>query len=259
MAKNDSRSSDVNLKYLVRGHDEWNHALQFASRNKVNMSSIEALKSEALALQEKEKALGHVLKHCDALEQVAKKHGYDNWRACLAILSAAPPPEDKTQMNIPQMKHYESSEWNFALDIPKRWNSFPPVPTNDRSEVIRFSSLEDGFRHLLIVVRWPHDPQKPLRVASDWVQQILAKDGFGNFSTAETTVGSRVALLLESSKLRDDGTLSCRHYFITEDTLGYTLAFFTNNKAGMFELYDRMAQSFEILAESPSLSPASGP
>jgi len=26
MAKDDSRSSDVNLKNLVRGQDEWNHA-----------------------------------------------------------------------------------------------------------------------------------------------------------------------------------------------------------------------------------------
>ena len=38
------------------------------------MSPIEALKSEAIALRQKKKDLGRALKHCDALEQVAKKH-----------------------------------------------------------------------------------------------------------------------------------------------------------------------------------------
>ena len=56
------------------------------------------------------------------------------------------------------MKHYESSDWNFALDIPRRWNSFPPVPTNSPNEVIRFASREDG-NHLLIIFRQPHDPK----------------------------------------------------------------------------------------------------
>jgi hypothetical protein len=47
----------------------------------------------------------------------------------------------------------------------------------------------------------------------------------------------------------DDGTWSCRHYSVAEGTLRYTLGFGTSNKVGMFELYDRMAKSFEILAE----------
>jgi hypothetical protein len=50
------------------------------------MSSIEQLKAEAIALREAEKARGNALKHCDALEQIAKKHGYANWRACVATL-----------------------------------------------------------------------------------------------------------------------------------------------------------------------------
>ena len=42
---------------------------------------------------------------------------------------------------------------------------------------------------------------------------------------------------------------SCREYFLAEDTLQYTLGFGTNNKDGMFDLYDRMARSFEFSAE----------
>jgi hypothetical protein len=57
------------------------------------MSSIDQLKAEAIALREAEKARGNALKHCDALELVAKKHGYANWRSCLATLGGVTPPE----------------------------------------------------------------------------------------------------------------------------------------------------------------------
>jgi len=110
------------------------------------MSPIESLKSEAAALQTKEQALGHLMKHCDALEQVAKNHGYDNWRACRAVLATTPPavnspPTKENLIGITDMKHYESSDWNFALDIPRRWNSFPTVPTNSPYEVTGLTDL----------------------------------------------------------------------------------------------------------------------
>ncbi|MBS0630397.1 MAG: hypothetical protein JSS11_00670 [Verrucomicrobia bacterium] len=54
------------------------------------MSPIEKLKAEAVALRAAENAAGRPLKHCEALERVAKKHGYANWRACLAALGAEP-------------------------------------------------------------------------------------------------------------------------------------------------------------------------
>lgn len=152
-------------------------------------------------------------------------------------------------MNTTEMKRYKSPEWNFALDIPTRWNSFPPVPTNSPNEVIRFASHEDGT-HLLIIFRLPHDPKKSLKEHAEEVQLILASHGFGNFSTAETIIKSRAALMLEFDRPKGDGTWSCREYFVAEGTLGYTLGFGTTNKTGMFELYDRMAKSFEIIAES---------
>jgi hypothetical protein len=55
--------------------------------------------------------------------------------------------------------------------------------------------------------------------------------------------------MLDFDKPKGDGIWSCRHYFVTEGTLKYALGFGTTNKAGMFELYDRMAKSFEILVE----------
>jgi hypothetical protein len=47
-------------------------------------------------------------------------------------------------MNTTEMKRYRSAEWNFALDIPKRWHAFPPVSSNSPAEVIRFASKEEG-------------------------------------------------------------------------------------------------------------------
>jgi len=168
-------------------------------------------------------------------------------------------------MNTTEMKHYVSAEWNFALDIPRRWNSFPAVSANSPYEVIRFASHEHG-NHLLIIFREPHDPMQSLtEVAGRVEKQVLARKGFRNFATAETTIGSRPALMLDFDKPQDDANSplvlqgdqyvlrpghlwSCRHYFVTEGTLRYTLGFGTTNKTGMFELYHRVASTFEIVA-----------
>ena len=175
-------------------------------------------------------------------------------------------------MNATEMKRYRSAEWNFALDVPRGWNAFPPVSSNSPLEVIRFASKEDGT-HLVIIFRGPRDPKKPLKEACDQAQQILAKQGFGHFTTTETAIGSRAALVLEFdrpqrwhskrwrrfwsraalmlkfNRPQDEGTWSCREYFLAVGTLQYTLGFGTTNKGGMFELYDRMAKSFEFGAE----------
>ena len=151
-------------------------------------------------------------------------------------------------MNTTEMKRYESAEWNFALDIPRRWHAFPPVSSNSPGEVIRSASKEEG-NHLVIIFRWARDPKKPLREACDQAQQILAGKGFENFSTIETTIGTRAAWMLEFDRPQDGGTWSCREYFLAEGTLQYTLGFGTNDRDGVFELYDRMARSFEFGAE----------
>jgi hypothetical protein len=148
-------------------------------------------------------------------------------------------------MNTTDMKPYRSSEWNFALKIPKRWHSMPPQCSNSPNEVMRFASKEDGT-HILIVFREVQDSTQDLQQVSEAVQKVLASHGFGNFVPGKTGIGSKAALTLDFDKPKDSGTWSCRHYFVAEDTLRYTLGFGTTNKAEMFELYDRMAKSFEF-------------
>jgi hypothetical protein len=132
-----------------------------------------------------------------------------------------------------------------------RWNAFPPVSANSPYEVVRFLCHEEGH-HVLIVFRQPHSPGSTLEELSGRVQQVLEGRGFGNFSTAETTLRSRRALTLSFDKPMGAGTWSCRHYFVAEGTLGYALGFGTSSRQVMFELYDRMARSFEILETPPT-------
>jgi len=148
-------------------------------------------------------------------------------------------------MNAADLKHYRSSEWNFSLDIPRRWHALPPQCTNSPNEVMRFASKEDGT-HLLIVFREIHDPKQTLPTLSAAVQKILAIHGFGNFVPGQTTIGTRAVFTLDFDKPMDDETWSCRHYFVPDGTLRYTLGFGTTRKAEMFELYDAVAKSFDF-------------
>ncbi|HTV43548.1 MAG TPA: serine/threonine-protein kinase [Candidatus Sulfotelmatobacter sp.] len=151
-----------------------------------------------------------------------------------------PPPQPP-----PGFKHYEDPKWNFELDIPEGWNEFPPNLKNSLYELLRFASHENG-RHLLIIFRKPHNPAKSHKDYSDEVQKILAEKRFGNFVSGETTIDGKPARTLDFDRPEDDGAWSCRHYFMAEGTLGYTLGFGTTDKAGMFETFDRMAKSFRF-------------
>jgi hypothetical protein len=215
------------------------------------MSSIEQLKSEAAALEAKARAQGHPMKHCDALEQVARNHGYDSWRACRAILgdpvsATGPALPEKPRINNIEMKRYISKEWNFALDMPARWNVFPAVPTNSPYEVIRFASHEDGV-HLSIIFRNPYDPKKGQQAFIEMIKSYLVKAGFGNFVQAETTIGSRVVPTLDFDKPDDKfGTWSVRHYYVFYGTLAYNVSFSSSNWHAMVGLFDRIAKTFVV-------------
>ena len=143
-----------------------------------------------------------------------------------------------------ESKHYKSDKYDFELDIPGTWNNFPPNPNNSPYEAIRFGSQEGGS-HLLIVFRNPRNPDQTLKEACDQTQDILANGGFGNFITAETTIGSKDVITLDFDKFIDDGNLwSCRHYFIPDGNLLYVLGFGTTNKDDMIELFDSVAKTF---------------
>jgi hypothetical protein len=198
------------------------------------VSHLEEFKTEAAILEARARAEGRPIKHAAALDQVARSHGFRGWRALRASL-----PEDDGPM-----KRHRSADWGFAIDIPRRWNAFPAVPTNSPYEVIRFASREDG-EHLLIVFRAPYDPNVTLEEYLDRLEPRLAQSGFGNF-----TAGIGSVPTLDFDKQRDDGTWSVRHYFILAGTLAYTLGFGTNRRTAMIELFDRMAGSFAIEARS---------
>ena len=121
------------------------------------MSMLDKLRAEAAALEAEARASGNAIKHSAALEEVARRHGYSGWRACVAAFSDAALSDSPP--NLFEMTRYKSSEWGFSLDIPARWNIFPTVPTNSPWEVVRFASHEDGF-HTLIVFREPYDPKQ---------------------------------------------------------------------------------------------------
>jgi len=226
------------------------------------MSSIEQLKSEAAALEAKARAEGRHLKHSEALEQVARAHGYDSWRACRAILGASvsvagsAQPEEPSINDI-EMKRYVSRDWNFALDIPARWNAFPAVPTNSPNEVIRFASHENGV-HLSIIFRHPYDPKQSQQAFIDRKQGFLVEAGFENFVPAETIIESRVVPTLDFDQNNNKGgTWSVRHYFVFYGTLVYVVSFGTTEWRAMSGLFDRIAKTFVVDVEAtPSSSAA---
>ncbi len=150
-------------------------------------------------------------------------------------------------MSTPDMKHFRSRDSHFELDVPRGWNSSPPVPTNSPSELIRFAP--EGGSHLLIIFRDPHNPHQSLQEVSHRVQQVLAKNKCGNFTSSETSIGSRTAPTLDFDKLQGDAVWSCRYYFVAGETLRYVLGFGTIKKADMWQLFDRVAKTFAILAK----------
>jgi hypothetical protein len=75
------------------------------------MSPIEKLKAEAVALRKNEMAAGRAMKHCDALEQVAKSHGYASWRACAASLDNVKSTDPDRAPEEPLAKMETTSEF----------------------------------------------------------------------------------------------------------------------------------------------------
>jgi hypothetical protein len=210
----------------------------------VVMSMLDKLRAEAAALEAEARASGNLIKHSAALEEVAKRHGYNGWRACVAAFSDATLSD--TTPNPFEMKRYRSGEWSFSIDIPTRWNIFPTVPSNSPYEVVRFASHEDGF-HNLIVFREPYDPKQSPEDHSKLIQDVLAKQGFSNFVQGNATIGSKTVVTLDFDKAFEQDIWSCRHYFMIDgSTLAYVVSFGSTKWADMNHLFGRMAQSFIV-------------
>lgn len=205
------------------------------------MSRLEQIRAEATALEAAAAERGSPLQHCAALEQVAKRHGYDSWRACRTILNTAETAADHPPELL--FRRYQSKRWGFGVDIPQRWNAFPAVPTNSPYEIIRFASREHGS-HLFIVFREPRDPEQSSDQHLAQMEDRLQKSGFGNFMAGETKIGVSEVRTLDFNKMMDGGQWSCRHYVFGADTLKYILGFGTDHWDAILPLFQRIAMSF---------------
>lgn len=123
------------------------------------------------------------------------------------------------------------------------------IPANSPYERIRFVSHEAG-KHVLIVFRETYNPLRSPKQCAEQRQQVLARVGFGGFADSPATIQSKPAWRLDLEKLENWGLWSCRYYFAAEGLLLYRLGFGTSDKAGMFPVFDRVAQSFAILAKA---------
>jgi beta-lactamase regulating signal transducer with metallopeptidase domain len=136
-------------------------------------------------------------------------------------------------------------EWKFGLDIPQGWNRFPPVMANSPFEVVRFGSGASGYQ-LLIVFRNNIDAQSGIGAHIAGVEKSLEKAGFGNFVTGQMMVGSKQVTTLDFNRTNTDGTTwSCRQYSFVDGTLVYTLGFGTTASPGaVLAQQDSIAKSF---------------
>jgi serine/threonine protein kinase len=161
-----------------------------------------------------------------------------------AVETIATTPQPASPETPPGFKHYKDAKGDFELDVPEGWKKLLPDLKNSPAELLRFVSNENGF-HLLILFQGT-SRYFSVKDASDLAQKQLAKAGFGNFVSAETTIGGKPARTLDFDRPGGDGTWSCRHYFVAERTSGYVLGFGTTDKAALFETFDRMAKSFRF-------------
>jgi TonB family protein len=153
------------------------------------------------------------------------------------------------QLENSDMKRYENHDWNFAVSIPNGWNYLPLDPASNRYEVVRFGSNKDGT-NTFSVSRYILKPGQSLLEILKQIQPGWAQSGFGNFVTAEKAMGHRKAVVQDFSMPRGDGTWSVRQYYVAEGPVLHVLQFGTTDKNIKFELYDRIAESFEIHTES---------
>ena len=154
-------------------------------------------------------------------------------------------------MNPKGTTHYESPEWDFALDVPAHWHTTPAVPENSPDELIRFHSDEGKnfltiiFRETLVFVKG-RDLEWSLKWHAQRRQQLLSPHGYQGFVGTPVTVQSLPGWRLDFEKPGNWGMWYCRYYFTARGGVLYRLGFGTSDKAGMFPIFEEVAQSFTM-------------
>ena len=149
-----------------------------------------------------------------------------------------------TQSENSDMKHYTNDDWNFSLDLPKHWLTSPSLPLY-LSGGISFGSNDGGLEALRIFMV-PHDPELSLNDERDSFEKEMTGRGDGHFFSTEATIGSKKALILDFDKKVENGTLRTHAYLIPYHSILYLLEFNTTRADASFELYDRIAKTFEF-------------
>ncbi|MBN1180648.1 MAG: hypothetical protein JXB49_00070, partial [Bacteroidales bacterium] len=153
---------------------------------------------------------------------------------------------EMTQPEKSDMKPYKNDDWNFSLDIPNQWSTSPSLPAYlaNKGELISFGSNDNGIEALRIFM-YPYNPELPLTETRDRLEKELKNIGYGNFSSSETTIGLKKALILDYDKEVEDVTLRAHTYLVQYKSTICLLNFATTHPDPTFELYDRIAKTFE--------------
>jgi hypothetical protein len=83
-------------------------------------------------------------------------------------------------------------------------------------------------------------------------QEVLAGIGFKGVASTAATIRSRPAWRLDLEKPETWRIWACRYYFIARGFVLYRLGFGTGDKAGMFPVFDSIAQNFAIATKMAS-------
>jgi protein-export membrane protein SecD len=150
-----------------------------------------------------------------------------------------------TQSENSDMKHYKSEDWNFSLDLPKHWAASASLPADISGGAISFGSNDNGLEALRIFMV-PHDPELSLNEERNSCEKELTGEGYGNFIGTETMIGSKKALILDFDKKVENGTRRDHLYLIPYHSILYGLDFISTRPDASFELYDRIAKTFEF-------------
>ncbi len=147
-----------------------------------------------------------------------------------------------TQPENSDMKNYKNDDWYFSLDIPSHWITSLPLPEYlaNKGEVISFGSNDNGLEALRIFII-----PLSLNEVLDRIKKQLTDEGYGNLITTEAKIGSGKALILDYDKQVKDGSLRTHSYLVPYQSIIYLLNFATTRPDPTFELYDRIAKTFE--------------
>jgi hypothetical protein len=138
--------------------------------------------------------------------------------------------------------------FGYSLTLPAGYHEFPADSTHSPWEVARFLR-RDHTSHLCLVFRMPGRVGLDAREPALRSKARLEAKGFVDFALSEVELGKRHGTLLTFQRSADNKEpWSAREYFVTAGSLIYCLGLGSGDRSGDAEVFDRIAQSFEVEA-----------